>query len=258
MKTLVLTTAVISTFLVGCGKSAQEASEISLVSCQYMKETSLLDSAIRLKEVNVARKELGESRFLGNDEEILLSFNLGMCEELVMNSPAWGLKVKELEEGERLAAEKERLAAEKERLAAEKERLAAEKEWLAGEPERLAAEKERLAAEKLELTRRWSNEELMVLGEEIYGTYCSSCHMDNGEGVPPIFPAIAGSAVAMGPRDDLLNLVINGVAGSAMPAFGIQLDASQLASVVHYQRHSFGNDAGDNTSPVDVVRGNPW
>ncbi|MDA7723791.1 cytochrome c [Pseudomonadales bacterium] len=244
MKTLVLTTAVISTFLVGCGKSAQEASEISLVSCQYMKETSLLDSAIRLKEVNVARKELGESRFLGNDEEILLSFNLGMCEELVMNSPAWGLKVKELEEGERLAAEKERLAAEK--------------EWLAGEPERLAAEKERLAAEKLELTRRWSNEELMVLGEEIYGTYCSSCHMDNGEGVPPIFPAIAGSAVAMGPRDDLLNLVINGVAGSAMPAFGIQLDASQLASVVHYQRHSFGNDAGDNTSPVDVVRGNPW
>ena len=219
----------ISTFLVGCGKSAQEASEIALVSCQYMKETSLLDSAIRLKEVNAARKELGESRFLGNDEEIRLSLNLGMCEELVMNSPAWGLKVKELEE-ERLAAVK------------------------VEEEERLAAEKERLAKEKLDLTRRWGNDELMVQGEGIYGTYCSSCHMANGEGVPPVFPAIAGSSVAMGPRDDHLSLVINGVAGSAMQAFGKQLDAVQLASVVHYQRHSFGNDAGDNTSPVDVVR----
>ena len=241
----------ISTFLVGCGKSAQEASEIALVSCQYMKETSLLDSAIRLKEVNAARKELGESRFLGNDEEIRLSLNLGMCEELVMNSPAWGLKVKELEE-ERLAAVK---VEEEERLAAEKVEV---EEYLAAvkveEEERLAAEKERLAKEKLDLTRRWGNDELMVQGEGIYGTYCSSCHMANGEGVPPVFPAIAGSSVAMGPRDDHLSLVINGVAGSAMQAFGKQLDAVQLASVVHYQRHSFGNDAGDNTSPVDVVR----
>ena len=98
-----------------------------------------------------------------------------------------------------------------------------------------------------------THEELMAQGETVYGTYCSSCHMANGEGVAPVFPAIAGSAVAMGPRDGHLNLVINGVAGSAMQAFGKQLDAAQLASVVHYQRHAFGNDAGDISQPQDVI-----
>ena len=45
----------------------------------------------------------------------------------------------------------------------------------------------------------------------------------------------------------------DGVAGSAMQAFGGQLDARQLAAVVHYERHSWGNNAGDETQPVDVV-----
>jgi cytochrome c oxidase subunit 2 len=98
-----------------------------------------------------------------------------------------------------------------------------------------------------------SHEELMAQGETVYSTYCASCHLANGEGVAPVFPAIAGSAVAMGPRDDHLNLVINGVAGTAMQAFGRQLDPAQLASVVHYQRHAFGNDAGDMSQPQDVI-----
>ncbi len=98
-----------------------------------------------------------------------------------------------------------------------------------------------------------SHEELMDQGETVYGTYCSSCHMVNGEGIAPVFPAIAGSAVAVGPRDDHLNLVINGVPGSAMQAFGRQLDPAQLASVVHYQRHAFGNDVGDMSQPQDVI-----
>lgn len=98
-----------------------------------------------------------------------------------------------------------------------------------------------------------THEELMAQGETVYGTFCASCHLANGEGVAPVFPAIAGSAVAMGPRDDHLNLVINGVAGTAMQAFGKQLDPAQLASVVHYQRHAFGNDAGDMSQPQDVI-----
>lgn len=99
----------------------------------------------------------------------------------------------------------------------------------------------------------FTHEQLMAKGEEIYGTYCAACHLADGQGIPPAFPAIAGSAVAMGPRDDHLRLVIDGVAGSAMQAFGKQLDPVELASVVHFQRHSFGNDAGDISQPVDVV-----
>ncbi len=71
--------------------------------------------------------------------------------------------------------------------------------------------------------------------------------------VVPVFPAIAGSAIAQGPKGEHLDLVINGVAGSAMQAFGRQLDPAQLASVVHYQRNAFGNDVGDMTQPQDVI-----
>jgi cytochrome c oxidase subunit 2 len=103
------------------------------------------------------------------------------------------------------------------------------------------------------MSKSLTHDELMVKGEATYGTYCSSCHMANGEGVPPVFPAIAGSTVANGSRDDHLSLVINGISGSAMQAFGKQLDAVQLASVVHYQRNAFGNDVGDVSQPQDVI-----
>ena len=64
-----------------------------------------------------------------------------------------------------------------------------------------------------------THEELMAQGESVYGTYCASCHLANGEGVAPVFPAIAGSAIAQGPKGGHLDLVINGVAGTAMQAF---------------------------------------
>jgi cytochrome c oxidase subunit 2 len=62
-----------------------------------------------------------------------------------------------------------------------------------------------------------------------------------------------GTDVVTGPRDDHIRLVINGVAGSAMQAFGKQLDAAQLAAVVHYERHAWGNNADDMTQPRDVL-----
>jgi cytochrome c oxidase subunit 2 len=38
-----------------------------------------------------------------------------------------------------------------------------------------------------------------------------------------------------------------------MQAFGKQLDPVELASVVHFQRHAFGNNAGDISQPTDVI-----
>jgi cytochrome c oxidase subunit 2 len=99
----------------------------------------------------------------------------------------------------------------------------------------------------------FSHEQLMAKGEEVYGTYCSACHLANGQGIPPAFPAIAGSAVATGSKEEHLRLVIDGVTGTGMQAFGKQLDPVELASVVHYQRHSFGNNAGDISQPEDVI-----
>jgi cytochrome c oxidase subunit 2 len=124
-----------------------------------------------------------------------------------------------------------------------------EAEYDAWYAEQVAAEEVRREA----LSKTFTHEELMAEGEKVYGTYCASCHMPNGEGVPPVFPALAGSAIATGPREAHLDIVLHGKAGTAMQQFGDQLDAAQIAAVVHYERHSWGNDAGDITQPGDVI-----
>lgn len=108
-------------------------------------------------------------------------------------------------------------------------------------------------ARKAALSKTFSEEELMAEGERVYNAFCVACHLPNGAGIPPIYPSLIDSPFVTGPRDDHLRLVINGVTGTSMQAFGKQLDAAQLAAVVHYERHSWGNNAGDVTQPRDVI-----
>ena len=99
----------------------------------------------------------------------------------------------------------------------------------------------------------WSAEELFARGQEIYEVQCIACHQADGAGVPPVFPAIAGSAVATGPVTAHLEVVYNGRPGTAMQAFGQQLTATDIAAVMHYQRNAFGNATGDVVQPQDVL-----
>jgi cytochrome c oxidase subunit 2 len=124
-----------------------------------------------------------------------------------------------------------------------------EAEYDAWYTERLAAEEARQEA----LSKTFTPEELMAEGEQVYSTYCASCHMPNGKGVPPVFPALDGSAIATGPREDHLDIIVNGKYGTAMQAFGRQLDAAQIAAVTHYERHAWTNNTGDVTQPRDVI-----
>ena len=124
-----------------------------------------------------------------------------------------------------------------------------EEEYDAWYAERLVVEEARKEA----LSKTFTEEELMAEGEKIYSTYCASCHMPNGKGVPPVFPALDGSALTVGPLEGHLDIVVNGKPGTAMQAFGKQLDAAQIAAVTHYERHAWGNNVGDVTQPKDVV-----
>ena len=103
------------------------------------------------------------------------------------------------------------------------------------------------------LSRTFTPEQLMAEGERVYNTFCASCHQANGQGVPPVFPGLVGSPVTTGPKEEHIDIILNGVPGTAMQAFGNQLDAAELAAVTHYERHAWGNDAGDVTQPADVV-----
>ena len=109
------------------------------------------------------------------------------------------------------------------------------------------------AARKEALSKTFTEEELMAQGEQVYGTFCASCHQANGKGIPPVFPALDGSAIAIGPRADHLEIIVNGKTGTAMQAFGRQLDAAQIAAVTHYERHAWSNNTGDITQPRDVI-----
>ena len=114
-------------------------------------------------------------------------------------------------------------------------------------------EKQAAAAEIKELMAKdFSLEELVERGKSVYTSSCSACHGANGEG--GVGNAIAGSPIATGAMKEHTDRVVNGVPGTAMPAFGSQLNEVDLAAVITYQRNAFGNNMGDMLQPVDIYK----
>ena len=79
-----------------------------------------------------------------------------------------------------------------------------------------------------------------------------SCHQAEGQGIPGMFPAIAGSDVATGSIDKHIRTVMDGVEGTMMSAFGTVLTNADIAAVVTYQRNAFGNAVGDTLQPAHI------
>jgi cytochrome c oxidase subunit 2 len=111
-----------------------------------------------------------------------------------------------------------------------------------------AAEAEAAAAGK-----DWSMEELMAKGESVYNTNCAACHQPNGQGIPGVFPPIAGGPISTGDLAAHVDIVLNGKAGTAMQAFGAQLSDVDLAAVITFERNGFGNDKGDMVQPSEIA-----
>ncbi|QXG41025.1 cytochrome c oxidase subunit II [Pseudomonas viridiflava] len=116
------------------------------------------------------------------------------------------------------------------------------------------AERKQEAARLKELTSKdWTREELIAQGDKVYHTVCAACHQPEGQGLPPMFPALKGSKIATGPIADHLNIVVNGKPGTAMAAFGKQLSEVDIAAVVTYERNAWGNNKGDMVTPREVL-----
>ena len=116
-------------------------------------------------------------------------------------------------------------------------------QWLGDKQVEAAAIKELMA-------QTFTLDQLMERGEAVYARACLACHGANGEG--GLGNAIAGSPVATGDVAAHLEIGINGVPGSAMQAFGGQLNDVDMAAVITYQRNAFGNNMGDTVQPIDV------
>ncbi len=98
----------------------------------------------------------------------------------------------------------------------------------------------------------WEMADLMAKGETAYNTYCAGCHKADGSGTAPVFPALKNSAVALGDVNKHIDIVIKGVAGTAMSAWGGQLNDLEIAAIVTYERNAWGNDTGDKVQPADI------
>jgi cytochrome c oxidase subunit 2 len=102
-------------------------------------------------------------------------------------------------------------------------------------------------------TQTLTMDELMEKGEKTYNTACVACHQASGQGIPGVFPALAGSKIATGDKAAHLDIVLHGKPNTAMQAFGEQLNAVDLAAVITYERNAFGNDTGDMVQPSDIA-----
>jgi mono/diheme cytochrome c family protein len=92
-------------------------------------------------------------------------------------------------------------------------------------------------------------------GAALYAQNCVPCHHENGEGLPKVFPSLAGSAAVLGDPVELAQWVLSQKRPASIPAgryptqmllFGWMSDAD-AAAVLTYIRTHFGNTA----SPVD-------
>ncbi|SDU37405.1 cytochrome c oxidase subunit 2 [Pseudomonas pohangensis] len=116
------------------------------------------------------------------------------------------------------------------------------------------AERKEDALKQKELTsKQWTSDELYARGEKAYQTTCAACHQANGEGLPPMFPALKGSKIATGPIADHLSIVLHGKPGTAMAAFGKQLSPVDIAAIITYERNAWGNAVGDMLTPQEVL-----
>jgi cytochrome c oxidase subunit 2 len=115
----------------------------------------------------------------------------------------------------------------------------------------LSDRREQAAKIKALSGKTFALDELMSTGEQVYAKACMACHGENGEG--GVGKAIAGSPIATGDIANHLDVVLNGVSGSAMAAYKEQLSEVDAAAVITYQRNAFGNNTGELIQPIDIL-----
>jgi len=100
----------------------------------------------------------------------------------------------------------------------------------------------RTAMKAPEKLQPMTQSQLLTLGKKEYEKNCAMCHQNNGTGLPPTFPPLKRSRIVAGPVAANIPFVLQGVPGTAMQAFGEQLDDTTIAAIITYTRNSWGND----------------
>src|SRR4029078_12047629 len=112
-------------------------------------------------------------------------------------------------------------------------------------------------------------------GKQVFSTTCAACHQASGEGVPGVYPPLAGSEWVTGDDAKVVRILLHGVTGpievagetfnSMMPPWGATLKAAAIAAVLTYVRSTWGNKGTPITAakvasirPATSSRTTPW
>ncbi|HET7561339.1 MAG TPA: c-type cytochrome [Rhodanobacteraceae bacterium] len=105
------------------------------------------------------------------------------------------------------------------------------------------------------------------LGAKVYGDKCAVCHQANGEGMPNVFPPLAGDpVVTAADAAEHIKTVLHGTHGrvingktyaAQMPGWASQLTDEEVAAVINHERTSWGNHAPTVTTKDVAALRNP-
>ncbi len=111
------------------------------------------------------------------------------------------------------------------------------------------------AQNSVDTQKTLTREQLLALGKQQYEQICSACHKADGTGLPPLYPALKGSSVAVGhPISRHIDIILNGIPGSAMQPYRDHLSDEEIAAIATYERNAWGNNTNDLIQPADVVK----
>ena len=115
----------------------------------------------------------------------------------------------------------------------------------------VAAEQKKLAAKQDDPSKVWTLDEIVKRGEKVYAANCAACHQPNGKGAGPIKPLDGAAVVLDADKNKQINVLLNGQANGAMPAWK-QLSDTDLAAVISYTKNNWSNKTGQLVQPADV------
>jgi nitrite reductase (NO-forming) len=109
-----------------------------------------------------------------------------------------------------------------------------------------------------------SKEAQIAAGRALFAGTCSTCHQPTGQGIPNVFPPLAGSDLLKADPKRAIHIALNGLIGkvtvngveynSIMPPMS-QLNDDELANILTFVLNEWGNDGGRvKASEVVAVR----
>jgi cytochrome c oxidase subunit 2 len=115
----------------------------------------------------------------------------------------------------------------------------------------VATKKKEMQAKADDPSKVWQLADLVARGEKVYNANCAACHRADGKGAGPI-KALDGSAIVLNDPARQLEILLNGAANGAMPAWK-QLSDTEIAAVLTFSKNSWSNKTGKLIQPAEVM-----